>query len=442
MSPPAPTTPRYHKKEILALCEGCPSRELKGCILADIEASRDEYLPIPPCFKNQTILTQGKWEPPATKTGTPNEETGTPQEPNQRKTAVSDGCSDSFIGMKENGTHCSGKTGTPLYVDLPTGRLKLKEIDLQILNLLAEKCHQRKIAKELNTPLTTINRRINRLEKAGLITPYEGVYNTKIYHISSKCPVFSHTPEQTFIHNEGTAPPTVFTTHSMSFKFPILSGDQPKSSRAFKTKSWTGYVFKFSDYTIRSTPASIIIDVNMSLSADSIDNLVLNYSQFAESKTYKFADKHHIVLGGISKNRDGHFTIEDNALAQIVTERGEFQTTSGLMFNKSQSRGDLEGNEQQARAIEYTINKLPELAAGIKSNTDTIQTRLTQISTEIDDIQKWLVLERENRQLAKQNRVLEESLDRITKEVEIIKEQMPRPPHTNNHVNPHGDIYG
>ena len=421
---------KYHKLEILALCQDCPDIHGKGCIITDIEGSRDEYLPLPECMKNRD--TYEKLGHQRIKTGTPmkNRDTISNKTPkNTKKTDTKRMCPISTIHMNENETHCPEKTGTSQYVQTQTGKLKLKEIDLDILKLLAEKYHQRKVAKELNKPLATINRRIIRLEKAGLITAHQGVYGTKIYTLSNRCPIFQDKNPTSFIYNETPASDTVITAHSMSFKFPILAGSQPKSSKAFKTKSWTGYVFNFPDYTIRSTPTSIIIDVNVDLGADSINNLILKYTQIAESKTYKFAEKHHVALGGISKNREGHFTIEDNALAQIVTERGEFQTTSGLMFNKSQSSGDLEGNEQQARAIEYSINTLPELAAGMKSNLEDININmdagLSGIMNSVNDMQTWLILERENR-------ALKELTLKQDEQIELLKQQITQKDELNN----------
>ena len=143
-----------------------------------------------------------------------------------------------------------------------------------------------------------------------------------------------------------------FKAHNMSFKFSILEGNQPKSSQAYKISTGTGYVFKSPDHTIRSTPHSIIIDINLDLGAASIDDLNLKYSQLAQSQVYKFAEKHHITLGGISKYREAHFTLKDNPLAKIISDRDEFKTDSGLQINKNHSPVDIEMREETARAME------------------------------------------------------------------------------------------
>lgn len=297
-------------------------------------------------------------------------------------------------------------------------KITITDFDIQILKLAADQNHRRLIARTLNRSQGTIQYRLNRLEKAGLITPYQGTNRTKLYKISSKL-------TSLFIYNETKPPITPFTAHSMSFKFPILEGNQPKSSQAYKTATWTGYVFKSPDHTIRSTPSSIIIDINQDIGAASIDDLNLKYSQIAQSQVYKFAEKHHITLGGISKYREAHFTLEDNPLAQIISDRGEFKTASGLQIDKSRSSGDLEMKEESARAMEFTINKLPnitsELQTDVKVLTETLDSKLSGMEDNIDGIQKWLFLERENRQLREKNQIMEQSLNEIIKEMKEIK---------------------
>ena len=136
MTPDHPAK-KYHKSEILALCQTCQNRDGMNCIITDIESSRAEYLPLPGCMK----------------TGTPNQDTGTPHEENRntqsrnrdttlkndQKTANNKRCPDSVIPMKKTETPCPEKTGTLQYIQLPSGKLKIKEIDLQILELLKEK---------------------------------------------------------------------------------------------------------------------------------------------------------------------------------------------------------------------------------------------------------------------------------------------------------------
>ncbi|MBC2746247.1 MAG: winged helix-turn-helix domain-containing protein [ANME-2 cluster archaeon] len=418
MAPDHPVK-KLHKSDILALCQKCPGLNGTDCIIADIEGSWEDYLPLPGCMDYRENRNT-------------NEDNRNTQSPKNRNTNEENDagtrCSGFSIPMGKTGTPCSDKIGTPQYMQLPQGKLKLTEIDIQILKLLSEKCHQRKIAKEINIPLTTVNRRIGRLEKADLIIPYQGEYATKIYRLSSRCSGLFHGCSGFSIHNEDVPQHTPFTAHSMSFKFPILEGDQPKSSKGYKTRSWTGYVFRYPDYTIRSTPRNIIIDLNKDLGASSIDDLILKYSQLAQSFVYEFAEKYHIILGGVSRYRDGHFTIEDNALAQIIAERGEICTTTGLHFDKSRSTGDLEMTEQTARSMEYTINKLPAIAAGMRSDvrdiTTTVDTRLSGIEDNLDHIQKWLSLEKENRDLREQNKDLEQSLTNIAAEVKEIRALM------------------
>ncbi len=280
-----------------------------------------------------------------------------------------------------------------------TGKIRGISVDsfyLHICRLAANKHHIRSIARILRRPESTVRYRIRKLQQQDLITSYNGTYSTKLYHISS-------TLTDLFIHNEDLPTLAFFTAHSMSFKFPILEGCQPKSPKGYQTKSWIGYVFRLPDHTIRSTPSNIIVDINQDMGAGSIDDLILKYSQLAQSYAYNFAEKQHLTLGGISRYRAGHFTMEDCALAQLISERGQVCTSSGLHMDKSRSTGDLEMDEQTARSMEFTLNKLPVIAAGL-------DTRLSGVETSLDSIQELLALKLENQDLKHQNRILEQSL--------------------------------
>ena len=313
------------------------------------------------------------------------------------------------------------KSGATIENIVKINGIQLDLLDQDIIRFAADHHHTRSISRKLTRPESTIRRRLNRMEKAGLISQVIPIdakpgakTKLKCYHISDICAT-------SLIYNDNKSPDADFTVHNMSFSFPILEGKQPTSSKGQKMNNWTSYIFKFPNYTIRSTTKSIIIFINEDLGAGSIDDLNLKYSQLAQSHAYKFAEKHHIVLGSISKYRQGHFTIEDNALAQIVSERGEFRTTSGIMIDKSRSTGDLEMQEDKARAMEFTINKLPTLTAGMKSNLEDININmdagLSGIMNSVNDMQTWLILERENR-------ALKEHTLKQDEQIELLKQQI------------------
>lgn len=434
-----PAAKKYHKSEILAICGKCPDKYGLTCILGDIEASHIEYIHIPLCA--MSIISEKLKTAHSEKSGAPMKEklrTNEDNEPNNQewrtKTNTKKDCATEMAQTMKKSDATIGDT-------VKINGIQLDQLDQDIIRFAAEHHHTRSISRKLNRPESTIRRRLNRLEKAGLISqviPIDAKLGTKpklkCYQISDICAT-------SLIYNDNTPPTSDFTVHNMSFSFPILEGNQPKSPNGQKMTNWTSYIFKFPNHTIRTTTKSVIIFINEDLGAGSIDDLNLKYSQLAQSHAYKFAEKHHITLGGISKYRQGHFTIKDNALAQIISERGEFKTTSGIMIDKSRSSGDLEMQEDKARAFEFTINKLPAMTADmqsdIKSIASTVDTKLAYLEGSLDDIQKWLFLERENKHLREQNHVLEKSLINITTEVKEIRTMLPK-----MYDNNEGGMYG
>ena len=90
---------------------------------------------------------------------------------------------------------------------------------------------------------------------------------------------------------------TLFTTHNMRFKFPIVTGTQPKSKHPFQMNNWTGYKFINDDHTVVSTTKSIVIDINQDIGAGTIGDLILKYTEIAQTHANNFAQKHNLTLG-------------------------------------------------------------------------------------------------------------------------------------------------
>jgi hypothetical protein len=165
---------------------------------------------------------------------------------------------------------------------------------------------------------------------------------------------------------------TPFTSHAMSFKFEILEGKQPKSPRAYKMKNWLGYVFEYTNHVVRTTPSNIIIDVNLDLGADTVDNLILKYSQFAQKYGLDFAERHRITVGQCQTYRSGHYNKENIPFIQLIAERGEFQSND-VKIDKSKSNGDCEFNEDSARGFEFVLNQMPAIVAKLCNKIDHIE---------------------------------------------------------------------
>ena len=102
---------------------------------------------------------------------------------------------------------------------------------------------------------------------------------------------------------------TQFTTHNMRFKFAIINGEQPKSKYPFNMKNWTGYKFINGDYTVVSTPISLIVGVNKIIDAGSISDLCLKYDELAQAHANNFAQKHDITIGKLQRHGNPHYTI-------------------------------------------------------------------------------------------------------------------------------------
>lgn len=275
-----------------------------------------------------------------------------------------------------------GKNRTPQGGHTSGGDFVPDQFDIEILKLLKLKHHGRNIARLLNRAPSTVKSRLDKMERLGAIQSGKGAFNTKIYTISSNTNRF-------LIHNEGGAPHPVFTAHCMEFKFPILEGSQPTNKQGYNMRNWRGYVWRFGDYVIRSTPRNIIVSVNLDLGAATIDDLILKYSDVSRTAAFDFAGKYNLVLGAPTLNRPPHYTMKDQALSQLATLRGEFKTESGLMLDKSKSSGDLEMQEKQARALEFTLNSMPELVGELVNNYESLQ---EQINTLTDTLNQVLLL--------------------------------------------------
>lgn len=241
---------------------------------------------------------------------------------------------------------------------------EIDKLDHHILILVSEKCHENSIIHLTKRPRSTIKDRLNRLQKWGFIKPYyfqTALQRVKLFDLTQKA-------MQILIHNENAPTHSVIQAHAMTFSFPILEGPQPKSAQAFKMNNWTGYVFENINHVIRTTPRSVIIDVNLDLGSDSIDNLNIKYYELAQKYAVEFAEKHKIRIGGGKRSRNPDYATMNIPVVQCVADRGNFRTPTGIKIDKSRSNGDLEfSQEQTARNFEFVINDMPKAVLEIKA---------------------------------------------------------------------------
>lgn len=419
------TTSKLSKRDALDICSKCKNRNSAKCVFSDIEGCQKDIIIVPVCMVS-LIKGGGKSSPPNERSSPPNvgssptngnlsTKNDTVQgwrtfTHNEERHLVDDSPPLNDIGDGVNKVRhpIMKKVRHPQGYVQDTYDLVLTPLDWDIIEYLIDDMHIMGMVNSIGKPRSTIRYRVKRLEKAGLLHATKGVYGTKLYKLSKD---LSTQMGESLIHNEDRHRAVDFTAHAMSFKYPLVSGIQPQSKHSYKMKNWLGYVFTFKDHVIRTTPKSIIIDINVDLGAGSINDLNIKYMDVAQPYISNFAKQHRLDLGTPQQYRKPHYTIEDTAIGQILTERGEFKTTGmGLSFDKSKSTGDLEMGERSARAFEFTLNELPHITDKIKSklydlNQTTTeefsktQSILGQISEDVSGLYILLQMKHENDKL-------------------------------------------
>ena len=436
------TTPKLSKKDALKICSKCKKRNSAKCVFSDIEGSQKDIIIVPECMLSLNKVNKESSFTNEESSFTNEESSFTNANLLTKNDTVQGG--QTFRGNEERGLVDDSFTQNDIRqgeqtlrspitrnVRSPQGyvqgmnALELSPLDWEIIEYLKDDMHVRGIANSICRPQSTITYRVKRLEKAGLLYATKGVYGSKLYKISSD--LFTQM-DKSLIHNEERKQATDFTAHAMSFKYPLVSGTQPQSKHSYKMMNWLGYVFTFKDHVIRSTPKSLIIDINLDLGAGSINDLNIKYMDIAQPYILNFAKQHKLDLGTPQQYRPPHYTIEDTAIGQILTERGEIKTKGmGLSFDKSKSTGDLEMGERSARAFEFTLNELPHITDKIKSklselNQTTIeeftktQSTLDQISTDVNGLYVLLQMKHENDKLREDYK---EMLDLMKSQIDL-----------------------
>ena len=129
-----------------------------------------------------------------------------------------------------------------------------------------------------------------------------------------------------------------FITHKMSFKYPIMSGTQPKSQNPIRMKNWNEYIFNYDNHQITTTTKSIIVEVIQDLGAGTVKELSIKYAEIAQVHANNFAKEHNLTLGVPQTFHKPHFTITDTAIGQILLKRETFQTKGEDMSMKINGR--------------------------------------------------------------------------------------------------------
>lgn len=347
------------KSELLkTICAECQTAWQKGCQIADIESCKDEDIQIPSCAR--TNKTHAEISPSI------DEEYASTV---KRKVVSIDENPGIHRRETENGIRypCSVSKSS-IGANFP-----LDPLTLRILNLLSIHHYERSISRILARPRVTIQKRIRRLKEMGLIRPESANSYINFYALTPSgihLLVYDENPTR---NQEGKSP---FSLHSSRWYFPIISGLQPMSKHPVRMRNWTGYDFKSPLYSIRTTPRSIHVSVNIELTGDSIENLNAKYKELAIGYAGKFAQDHGLTLGSEPKPyQKPHFTLKNNALAKIVSEAGNVRTPD-IHIDRSRSNGDLEMGLEAAVGMEYTIAQMPIIVAGLKAEIATLKEAL------------------------------------------------------------------
>lgn len=419
------STLEISKKDALHICSKCKKKNPKKCVIHDIEESQKDIIIAPDCMVSFGKVG-GKSSPTHDKSSPTHEKKynnisdlssknntvqgGRTFTPNDKQGLADDSptLNDIVQGVNKVRPPPMTKVRPPIGCTQGTGDLTLSLLDREILGYLQDDMHIRGIANNINVPRSTIRYRVRRMEEAGILISSNGVYGTKLYKISPDSPTQIG---ESLIHNEERKQAVDFSAHCMSFSYSIISGTQPKSKNSYHPRNWTGYVFKLGPHRIRSTPSSIIIDLNIVLEADTLINLGIKYMDISQPLVLNFAKEHNLKLGTPVISRKPHFETDDTGIGRVLSEVGSFKTRGmNLTFDTSRSSGDFESDFESAKAFDFTLNQLPGISAELKSKLSDLnqttteeftktQATLEQLSVDVNGLYVLLQMKHENDKL-------------------------------------------
>jgi len=247
----------------------------------------------------------------------------------------------------------------------------LDDLDQKILKLLPNGYYCRSLARVLKRSTSTIQYRLEKLQKLGIITPEK-------HNIANNSTVtYSIAPSwvaELFSLGVRNAPQTApFSAHAMLWRFPILSGVQPKSAFPQRMNNSTFYRFYEDSATIISTPKSLLIYVKVDLGADTIDNLNAKYLEIARSVAHQYAKRFDLALGTPDKPSKTHYAIKGARISELVRDRGTFETT-GFTIDDSHGEAHIETRDEElAKGFEFTLTEMPKVVGSMARQIANVQ---------------------------------------------------------------------
>jgi hypothetical protein len=219
-----------------------------------------------------------------------------------------------------------------------------------------------------------------------------------------------------------------FKWHGCTFKAGILSGTRPKGDRTYHPKNWTGEVFYLVTHTIRLTSKHAVVEVHEDLGAGSENDLLLKYHSLAETYLGQFSERHKLRLGAVKLYREPHRPIPGSKeLAEaILREESEiFCPENGIQIDRSHEEGEIEfvgkKGKETAQAFAFTLNQMPSIAAGLRSEMHELKATVTEKVTALESNLTLLALKQRNMELEEQNREMMNQIKTFSAELSNIK---------------------
>jgi len=311
-------------------------------------------------------------------------------------------------------TYKSKRVRRPNPVRPPLGsknKIPLDDLDRKILKLLPNGYYCRSLARVLKRPRSTIQYRLNKLSNLGIIIPERHNIADNLSVTYSIAPGWVDESPKVGVINSTQKPP--FSAHAMCWRFPILSGVQPKSAFPQHLKHCTLYRFYEDRATIISTPKSLLIYVKVDLGADTIDNLNAKYLEVARSIAHKYAQRFNLALGTPDKPGKTHYALEGARISELIRDRGTFET-AGFTIDDSHGEAHIETRDEElAKGFEFTVMKMPRLVGDMERKIENIHKimgssiaqqsvinnlilMIANVQEQINQIRKALGLDREN----------------------------------------------
>ncbi len=424
---------KFTKREAIRLCNGCPNKMQEACIFLDIEGTDMPEIEAPACLKRRRQKEAAKNQK-SLGAFIDDEEFGQPQRKKRRKQKQS------------SEQHLQAHHQINPQVKLS---FKLDKLDRQILGYIMQGCYRNEIIRETNQPATTIRGRLDKMLVSNIIKKNpESIGFKRLGYLIFNSYVSDLIKQELGLgvsdesQSRKKPEPVKFTKHHCSFKAEIISGQIPKGDKTYSPRNWEGQIFEGGNFVIRVIPnkasrGMAVIDVNIDLGADTYNNLHGKYLSYATKYLGEWAEKHNIRIGHPAEYRKPHVPIEGSrglAGAILGDRHGEVTLTDyGIRVDTSdeEHKGEVEFTKKKRESpekfdkrinnFEYVLNQSPEDIAELSKSVNTLRSGVEGIKKEVNNVQQWLIVQRENDMLREQNQLLKDQLHEMSKQLEEIK---------------------